>query len=359
MPFNVLLLPLLGGFIFVRYWNRTKYPAIRADKERILLLASTAGVIALGAAFTIKSILGMLFPCSEWPNSYCYPILWYTLVPFPYSAVSVFAFLMGALLWIPLNKGVYPWAKSIFTRAFWDASGLAFKKTFKSGWNDSDEIDRVINEDGNPLDMLLRLAEKGPKTISATLKSGKVYVGFVSSTNPPSSETRTVGILPTKSGYRDPITKQVHYPINYSYALLHLDQDIEDRLQSIRESRRIRRRLKRERAKKLALKAKVDNVQDKKALTSLQQAQLATIKAETRRLKRQMNRLRAWELDLRDEAEDIGEMIDDFRLVFLVDEISSISIFREEVNVDYFMAQTLQDSASKLSNPSDPSNISN
>lgn len=181
MPFNVLLLPLLGGFIFVRYWNRTKYHAIRADKERILLLASTAGVIALGLALLIKSFLGWAFPCSSFPRLLCFPTVWYRLIPFPYFAVSVLAFLLGALLWVPLNKGALTWANDLTKPPFWKSIGSWLQRIFRKGWQDAEEIDRVIKEDGDPLDMLLRLAEKESKTISATLTSGKIYVGFVSS----------------------------------------------------------------------------------------------------------------------------------------------------------------------------------
>lgn len=247
MPFNVLLLPLLGGFIFVRYWNRTKYHEIRADKERILILASIAGVVALGAALIIKSLLGRLFPCSSFPNIPCFPTLWYQLVPFPYSAVSVLAFLLGAFLWVPLNKGIVTWASGIFRASTWKPAVLSFSRIFRQGWKQPEEIDRVIDEDGDPLDILLRRAETESKTISATLKSGKVYIGFVSSTNPPTSATRSVGIVPTKSGYRDPLTKKVVWVTYYSDALIRLNEDIDDSLYERREARRVGRMLRRER----------------------------------------------------------------------------------------------------------------
>ena len=44
MPFNVLLLPLLGGYVFITYWNYTRFSARRYAGERLLINAALAGV---------------------------------------------------------------------------------------------------------------------------------------------------------------------------------------------------------------------------------------------------------------------------------------------------------------------------
>jgi len=329
MPWNILLLPLLGGFIFVRYWNRTKYHAIRADKERILLLAATAGVISLGLAFLVKAFSGWLFPCASFPSWPCFPSVWYRNFPFPYSAVSVLAFLLGAVAWIPLNKGVLTWTTSLSKRSFWAPFGTWFRTTTRVGWDENEEIDRVIKEDGDPLDMLLRYAEKESKTISATLTSGKIYVGFVSSTNPPTSQTRSVGIVPTKSGFRDPVTKQVHYEIYYSDALNRLNHDLDQKIAEIRGSLRARRRLTRERNRKLAKLSRPD----------IKSTEIDVINKEIDHLDERILELIDRNAELRKEADNVASIINDFRLVFPVSQISTISIYREEVNIEYFSHQ--------------------
>jgi hypothetical protein len=48
MPFNLLLLPLLGGFIFFSHWNRTAFFALRQDRERLLFYSSLWGIVFLG-----------------------------------------------------------------------------------------------------------------------------------------------------------------------------------------------------------------------------------------------------------------------------------------------------------------------
>ncbi len=55
MPFNLLLLPLLSGFLFTRRWNATKYETLRAESERLLLLSSVWGIVFLAIAFAITS----------------------------------------------------------------------------------------------------------------------------------------------------------------------------------------------------------------------------------------------------------------------------------------------------------------
>jgi hypothetical protein len=320
MPFNVLLLPLLGGFIFVRYWNRTKYHAIRADNQRILLLAATAGVIALGLAFSIKVLLGLAFPCVDYPRFPCVPVVWYRFIPFPYSAASVLAFLLGALLWMPLNKGVITWVEDIFKTSSWSPLILAAKKASRSGWDTPEEIDRVIYEDGDPMDVLLRRAEKAPKTILVTLKSGKVYIGFVTSTNPPSAPTRSIGIVPTKSGHRHPETKEVTYDVYYSDALSRIDSDIELGLAELKDTGRRRKRLV---SRLAADRRKVPRV--------------VSLEDEIKRTT-EINHLKDHEADLTEYIENLAGIIEDFRLVFPVDEVSTISIYREEVNEEYFMA---------------------
>jgi len=45
MPFNVLLLPLLGGYLFLTHWNRTRFDTKRYSGERLIFHAAVAGVV--------------------------------------------------------------------------------------------------------------------------------------------------------------------------------------------------------------------------------------------------------------------------------------------------------------------------
>jgi hypothetical protein len=181
MPFNVLLLPLLGGYVFLRQWNRTRFSSRRYSGERLLLHAALAGILFLAAAFLITRLLIWSVPgVGLW---------WRRMVPFPYSGSAVLAFLLGAGLWWPLN--------AVFRRSAEDAA------------------DQVIEETGDYLETLLVRAIRRTKPVSVTLKSGKTYIGFVVTNFNPSFDRRFISLLPLQSGYRN---EQHELVINTDYA---------------------------------------------------------------------------------------------------------------------------------------------
>lgn len=168
MPFNVLLLPLLGGYVFLRYWNRTHFSSRRYSGERLLFHAAIAGILFLAAAFVVTRFLNWAYPgVGLW---------WRRMLPFPYSGTAFVALAIGGLLWIPLN-----W----FSRSRVDAA------------------DRAIEEMGDYLETLLVRAIRRTKPVSATLKSGKTYIGFVVASIDPSVDRRFISLLPLQSGYRN------------------------------------------------------------------------------------------------------------------------------------------------------------
>lgn len=57
MPFNLLLLPLLGGFLFFSHWDRTAFFAKRQDKERLLLYSSLWGLFFLAISFLLSTVI--------------------------------------------------------------------------------------------------------------------------------------------------------------------------------------------------------------------------------------------------------------------------------------------------------------
>src|SRR5438128_1469398 len=135
MPeFNIplILIPLLGGLVFVLRCNRTKWYAVRAEKERLTLSALIAGFTHLVLAWTITLIVSHI-PCvdyfwcfanswNEWRN------VWDHISPFPYAGTALLAFALASLSWVPLNQ-------------YW------FKK--------AKEAYRIIVEEGGPLEQLL------------------------------------------------------------------------------------------------------------------------------------------------------------------------------------------------------------
>lgn len=181
MPFNLLLLPLLGGFLFLTYWNPTRFDSNRYSGERLIFFAAAAGVGLLSLAFLITR--GVL---RFWP---AIGASWHSVVPFPYSGTSFLAFLLGAFGWWPLNRVLHPQDKEA-------------RRTIQD-WNDF-------------LEVLLERAQRDVKLISLTLKSRKVYVGIVTRSFDPVNERKHIAILPIKSGFRDFHNLELTFTTDYA-----------------------------------------------------------------------------------------------------------------------------------------------
>jgi hypothetical protein len=180
MPFNLLLLPLLGGYIFISRWHVTRFDSTRYTGERLLFHSATAGVVFLLAAFVVTRAAVL------WqPGFYS---TWREAVPFAYAGTSFLAFLLGALIWIPAN-----W--------FLDREQQALL---------------AVEQWGDFLEMLLNRSITETRQISLTLASGKVYVGFVTTAFDPSFPRKYLMLMPTLSGYRDSTTKEVFFTNDYA-----------------------------------------------------------------------------------------------------------------------------------------------
>lgn len=254
-----------------------------------MILASIPGLISLILAFAIVEALGSLLPCRS--GLPCFPRWWETNVPFDYSGTSLLAFALGATLWYPLN---------------W------FCKR-------ENAIDRVIEEDRVAFELLLKKAQDQDKTVSVTMSNGKIYVGFVIHLFNPAFPTRSIQILPTKSGYRDEITKEARFTTFYLQALDQIDQDFEAKF------------------------SQQQNV--KKRLEALQSDKDKQIEEEAKELQAEIDRLEAELYELAIEADDFG-------IVLPVSEIMSINIFSEYVHNQYFGPTPPQEESAGTPKPS-------
>ena len=95
MNLNLLFLPLLGGFIFVRNWRLTRYYALRSEGHVLIFYSAAAGTcFCIIAAFIVLYIGPQHRELDEY---------WHQIIPFEHSGKAVLAFALGALSWIPLN----------------------------------------------------------------------------------------------------------------------------------------------------------------------------------------------------------------------------------------------------------------
>ena len=181
MPYNLLLLPLLGGFIFIRMFFYTKFSTSKLSGQRLIIWAAVAGILFIIISRFVELIL----------IEYCPNITdfwWKYGLPSPYSGTAFLAFILGAVLWLPLNF-------------FSNREGA-------SKWS--------IENYGSRLEVLFFRAQEENKQIMVSLSDGKVYVGFIVWQPPePHSDVSYFGILPTISGFRDSKTKEIAFVTDY------------------------------------------------------------------------------------------------------------------------------------------------
>ena len=179
MPFNVLLLPLLGGYVFISQWNRTRFDSRRHSGERLIFHAAIAGALFLGAAFVLTRCAIKVSPeFFEW---------WRGYVPYPGTGTGILSFLLGAFTWWPLNH----W----FPR--------------------EEQARKAVERWGDFLEQLLNRSMDDTTQIAVTLTSGKYYTGYVTGSVDPSHDRKYMRLLPTLSGYRKAETRAVVLTTSY------------------------------------------------------------------------------------------------------------------------------------------------
>lgn len=185
IPFGPLIIPFLGGYIFLRFFNYTKIQTLRADKERIVIRASIVGFLSLSCAWTLHRFLELFFgnggPAGLFAS-------WKALMPIDFIGLSVTAFCISCLAPWPLNR-LYSWERA---------------------------INHAIREDAEPFELLLHKCKGEGRALALTLLNEKVYIGLVSHPFNPATPTNSISIIPMHSGFRDPVTKKMTLTMDYA-----------------------------------------------------------------------------------------------------------------------------------------------
>lgn len=181
MPFDVLLLPLLGGYIFISNWNYTRFDAKRYSGQRLLFHSAIAGVGLLVSSYVILLVTRHLPVIYE---------VWESLVPDPGTGTAILSVVLGVA------------GCPVFNR-FCPREEYARK---------------AIKRWGDFLEILLDRSMTETSQVAVTLSSGKFYTGYVTASFDPSYDRKYMKLLPTLSGYRDPKTKVVVFTTAYTKA---------------------------------------------------------------------------------------------------------------------------------------------
>ena len=97
MPFNLLLLPLLAGYLVLARSNIRAYSTLRLSKEQLLLHASLVGLVLL-AISRLCCALARRTPIGAYIGEVIYQV-----APFPYIGTALFTLLMAALIIVVSN----------------------------------------------------------------------------------------------------------------------------------------------------------------------------------------------------------------------------------------------------------------
>jgi len=209
---NIFLPPLLGGFLFVSLWYPLRYWTQREQGYKLVFAASIAGgLFLLIATFVTHYLLAIpeVLKLARW---------WHAIVPVPDSGKAFLAFILGATLWLPLNL-----------------AGRLF------GLNKRRIVDWLIHRKGDPLELVLweSLAER--QLVSVTLKSRKVYVGYVITNINPAHRIESVRLSLKRSGYRDEnthaLTLDVDYEKTHAVLLEQVERAMEAEIENILNER--------------------------------------------------------------------------------------------------------------------------
>jgi hypothetical protein len=178
-----LLLPLIGGYHYVRLCTYVRYSVAREDGHRLYFRVAYYGVLLFLVSLILLSGLYAALQGFSWFQE-AQRLIEAGLGPLfkdQNHAMAQIGFLLICLTSIPLGRWS-PWVinglfKKLSERALWEAAAL------------------------NELEELL-LALTTARSISITLSSNKVYVGFALSTFLPPTDRRFISVLPMMSGYR-------------------------------------------------------------------------------------------------------------------------------------------------------------
>jgi hypothetical protein len=185
MPYNLLLLPLLGGFLFIHLAHYFRFAAQRADGYRLLFQSAIAGV-GLSIAGRLIELLIDLSPLGATVQLY-----WDRFSPFSYSETSAFSLLLGPLFALAVNMVI--------------------------GREKARDIE--IGAHGNSFLKLLHKAEKETRMVSVTLDSRKWYVGWVAESPNLDPQEQFFRLLPFISGYRDKDALETRRTVYYEGVL--------------------------------------------------------------------------------------------------------------------------------------------
>tara|TARA_R110002072_G_C7728752_1_gene515562 strand:+ start:140 stop:730 length:591 start_codon:yes stop_codon:yes gene_type:complete len=170
MPWNLLILPLVGGYYIISRYNHFKFKQQRLDRQRLIFDSVIMGVILIAATFIVRLLVELILPNAVgWVYQF-FPIQ----APF---IGTTFTSLLLAFLFVEIGN-------------------RTFCKDRK------EQIEEAIKKVGNELELILSSSFRHSKLLEFTLDTDKFYIGWVKELPIP-TVSNYIRIIPVFSGYRD------------------------------------------------------------------------------------------------------------------------------------------------------------
>lgn len=181
MPiFNLLILPVLGGYFLITKCEQFKYAQQRVERQRLVFDSVIKGFYLFVVTWIFTSLFTYYFPSWVAIIRHFYPI------QAAYLGTSVGAFLLAVAYTFVANRWIHK----------------------------DDAISRAIKSIGNELELLLEGSYRNAGYIQITLKNDKSYVGWVKSLPIP-HYSDFILLLPVYSGYRHKETRELIFTTHY------------------------------------------------------------------------------------------------------------------------------------------------
>ena len=180
MGLGLLLIPSLGGYLFLQYANFTRFEIYRLSGYHLLFRSALAGIPLALVGHIIAISVNLLVPQLR---SY-----WYTHVPVDYGDSAILSLLLAVAI-----PSVINW----FYRK---------EKAAK----------RTANNYGDLIELMITRAFEQIKLIELSLKNRKSYIGFVLWRSITKRGQSDVTLVPVVSGYRSEDTIKLYITTNYA-----------------------------------------------------------------------------------------------------------------------------------------------
>lgn len=195
MPYNLLILPLAGGYYILLNFIYFKYNYQRLSSQRILFNSVIAGIVLLGFTFFLRQIVNTFFPfVIEFGYSH--------IQQYSIPKMAYFGTCLSSLIIAVVGTHLLNWFSNKF---------LFSKYPFKL----EGPLSYAVKRYGDEIERLFRESAINGELMQLTLKNGKVYIGF-SATIPSPQETNYLTISPVFSGYRKSDSQQLILTTDYS-----------------------------------------------------------------------------------------------------------------------------------------------